>query len=34
MSPARTDSSLLEFSETIEKSLGFNQRTLLLEDMK
>ena len=34
MSPARTDSSLLEFSETIEKLLGFNQRTLLLEDMK
>ena len=34
MSPARTDSSLLEFSETIEKLLSFNQRTLLLEDMK
>ena len=34
MSPARTDSSLLELSETIEKLLSFNQRTLLLEDMK
>ena len=34
MSPARTDSSLLEFSESIEKLLSFNQRSSLLKDMK
>ena len=34
MSPARTDSSLLEFSESIEKLLSFNQRSSLLKDIK
>ena len=34
MSPARTDSSLLNFSEKLEKLVAFNQRTPLLKDMK
>ncbi len=34
MSPARTDSSLLKFSEKLEKLVAFNQRTPLLKDMK
>ena len=34
MSPARTDSSLLKFSEKLEKLVAFNKRTPLLKDMK
>ena len=34
MSPSRTDSSLLNFSEKLEKLVAFNQRTPLLKDMK
>jgi aspartyl-tRNA(Asn)/glutamyl-tRNA(Gln) amidotransferase subunit A len=34
MSPARTDSSLLKFSEKIEKLISFDQRTPLLKEMK
>ena len=34
MSPARTDSSLLKFSEKLEKLVAFKQRTPLLKDMK
>ena len=34
MSPSRTDSSLLKFSEKLEKLVAFNQRTPLLKDMK
>jgi aspartyl-tRNA(Asn)/glutamyl-tRNA(Gln) amidotransferase subunit A len=34
MSPARTDLSLLKFSEKLEKLVAFEQKTQLLKDMK
>jgi aspartyl-tRNA(Asn)/glutamyl-tRNA(Gln) amidotransferase subunit A len=34
MSPARTDSSLLKFSEKLENLISFDQRTSLLKEMK
>ena len=34
MSPPRTDSSLLKFSEKLEKLVSFDKRTPLLKDMK
>ena len=34
MSPAKTDNSLLDFSEKIEKLVGFTLKPTLLEDSK